>query len=149
MRLKSFGKYAIIVENQQINKFQINQSTNRTNMKKFDIHDRIFRFVIEVLKLIKYIPQTVENKIIINQFVRSVTSVGANDQEADGVSSRKDFIHCYTIVRKELKETRYWLSILSELDSKLRVKFSNSIKENDELIKIISSIISKTAVKIS
>jgi len=118
-------------------------------MKKFDIHDRIFRFVIEVLKLIKYIPQTVENKIIINQLVRSVTSVGANDQEADGVSSRKDFMHCYTIVRKELKETRYWLSILSELDNKLKRKFSNSIRENNELIKIISSIISKAATKIS
>ena len=118
-------------------------------MKKFDIHDRIFRFVIEVLKLIKYIPQTVENKIIINQLVRSVTSVGANDQEADGVSSRKDFMHCYTIVRKELKETRYWLSILSELDNKLKRKFSNSIRENNELIKIISSIISKVATKIS
>ena len=118
-------------------------------MKKFDIHDRIFRFVIEVLELIKYIPQTVENKIIINQLVRSVTSVGANDQEADGVSSRKDFMHCYTIVRKELKETRYWLSILSELDNKLKRKFSNSIRENNELIKIISSIISKVATKIS
>jgi len=125
------------------------QSTNKTNMKKFDIHDRIFRFVIEVLELIKYIPQTVENKIIINQLVRSVTSVGANDQEADGVSSRKDFMHCYTIVRKELKETRYWLSILSELDNKLKSKFSNSIRENNELIKIISSIISKVATKIS
>ena len=118
-------------------------------MKKFDIHDRIFRFVIEVLKLIKYIPQTVENKIIINQLVRSLTSTGANDQEADGVSSRKDFIHCYAIVRKELKETRYWLSVLSELDNKLKAKFLNSIKESDELIKIVSSIISKSAVKIS
>lgn len=116
--------------------------------RKFDIHDRIFKFVIEVLKLIKHIPPTVENKIIINQLVRSVTSVGANDQEADGVSSRRDFLHCYTIVRKELKETRYWLQILSELDLKLKNKFTNSINENDELIKIISSIVSKTAVKI-
>lgn len=116
--------------------------------RKFDIHDRIFKFVIEVLKLIKYISPTVENKIIINQLVRSVTSVGANDQEADGVSSRKDFLHCYTIVRKELKETRYWLSILSELDAKLNNKFAGSISESDELIKIVSSIISKTAVKI-
>lgn len=91
-------------------------------MKKFDIHDRIFGFVVDTLKIIKYVPQTVENKIIINQLVRSVTSVGANDQEADGVSSRRDFIHCYTIVRKELKETRYWLLLLVQvngLESKL------------------------------
>lgn len=115
-------------------------------MKTFDIHRRIFEFVINVLKEIKYIPPTVENKIITNQLIRSVTSVGANDQEADGVSSKRDFIHCYTIVRKELKETRYWLSVLSELDSKLKIRFSDLIKENEELIKIISTIISKAAL---
>ena len=116
--------------------------------RKFDIHDRIFRFVIVVLKLIKYIPPSVENKIIINQLVRSVTSIGANDQEADGVSSKRDFIHCYTIARKELKETRYWLQILSELDLKLKNKFTNSISESEELIKIVSTIISKSTVNI-
>lgn len=72
-------------------------------MRKFDIHDRILDFVIDVLKNMKYIPLSIENKIITNQLVRAVTSVGANDQEADGVSSKRDFIHCYTVVRKELK----------------------------------------------
>ncbi|RJQ38173.1 four helix bundle protein [Candidatus Microgenomates bacterium] len=115
-------------------------------MKQFDIHERIFKFVIRTLKMIKYIPQTVENKIIINQLVRSVTSSGANDQEADGVSSKRDFIHCYTIVRKELKETYYWLSLLSELDEKLNKRLPDLLKENNELIKIISSIISKAAI---
>ena len=117
-------------------------------MKKFDIHERIFAFVIRTLKMIKYIPPTVENKIIINQLVRAVTSVGANDQEADGVSSRRDFIHCYTVVRKELKETRYWLSILSELDGKLKARLGDLLQENSELIKIVSSIISKAAINI-
>ena len=117
-------------------------------MKKFDIHERIFDFVIRTLKMIKYIPPTVENKIIVNQLVRAVTSVGANDQEADGVNSKRDFIHCYTIVRKELKETRYWLSILAELDSKLKSRLGDLLQENSELIKIVSSIISKAAVSV-
>ena len=115
-------------------------------MKIFDIHERIFSFVVNTLKQIKYFPQSEENKIIINQLIRSVTSVGANDQEADGVSSKRDFIHCYTIVRKELKETRYWLSLLSELNPPLKMRLESSIKESDELIKIISSIISKAAL---
>ncbi len=118
-------------------------------MKPFDIHKRIFAFVIEVLKVIKYIPVTVENKIIVNQLIRSVTSCGANDQEADGVSTKRDFIHCYTVVRKELKETHYWLSVLSALDLKLKARLENLIKENDELIKIVSKIISNSATKIS
>lgn len=115
-------------------------------MKPFDIHKRIFDFVIEVLKVIKYIPVTVENKIIVNQLIRSATSCGANDQEADGVSSKRDFIHCYTIVRKELKETHYWLSVLSALDSKLEAKLAELVKENKELIKIVSKIISNAAL---
>lgn len=116
-------------------------------MKKFDIHDRIFSFVSQTLKLIRYIPQTVENKIIINQLIRSATSVGANDQEADGVSSRRDFIHCYTVVRKELKETRYWLLLLLEINPGLKDRLSSEIVESEELIKIISSIIGNAALK--
>jgi len=34
-------------------------------MKVFDIHKRIFDFVLNALKQIKYVPQTEENKIII------------------------------------------------------------------------------------
>lgn len=115
-------------------------------MKVFDIHERNFKFVVNTLKLIKYLPKSLENQIIINQLIRSVTSVGANDQEADGVSSKKDFIHCYTIVRKELKETRYWLTLLIELNPTLKLKLEPQISENNELIKIISSIISKAAL---
>lgn len=117
-------------------------------MKKFDIHARIFDFVIEVLKSIKYIPLSVENKIITNQLIRAVTSTGANDQEADGVSSKRDFIHCYTIVRKELKETSYWLSILSELDGKLKLRLNSLLSENQELIKIVSTIIKNAAINV-
>lgn len=86
---------------------------------QYEIHDRIFSFVVGGLSIVRYIPKTIESRIIVEQFVRALTSVGANDNEADGVSSKKDFIHVYTIVRKELKETRYWLRIIAELYSDL------------------------------
>lgn len=108
---------------------------------QYEIHDRIFRFVINGLKIIKHIPSSVESRIIIDQYARALTSVGANDNEADGVSSKKDFIHCYTVVRKELKETRYWLRILAELYPRLKSQIDPLLKENEELIKIISTII--------
>ena len=115
-------------------------------MKKFDIHDRIFVFVISVLKETKNVPKTMENKIILNQLIRSVTSVGANDQEADGVSTKRDFIHCCTLVRKELTETRYWMRVLSELDDPLKSKLVKHIRESEELIKILSVIIKNAAL---
>ena len=113
--------------------------------QQYEIHTRIFNFVVRGLKVTRNIPLSVESKIIIDQYVRSLTSVGANDNEADGVTSKKDFIHVYTIVRKELKEVRYWLMVISELYSNLKPRLNNMIEENLELIKIVSSIIIKAS----
>ncbi len=110
-------------------------------MSQYEIHERIFSFVVRGLKVVTYLPKTVEVKIIFDQYVRALTSIGANDNEADGVSSKKDFIHIYTIVRKELKETRYWLRIIEELFPGIKPRLHNLLQENEELIKIVSSII--------
>lgn len=109
--------------------------------KQYDIHERIFSFVASGLKLVRFLPKTTESMIVVNQYLRSLTSVGANDSEADGVTSKKDFIHAYTIVRKELKETRYWLRIIVELYPQLIPRVKELLDESDKLIKIVSSII--------
>lgn len=74
-------------------------------MKEYDIHERIFNFIVMVIELFNKLPKTPTNLIIIGQATRSVTSMGANDQEADGALTKKDFIHGFTIVRKEGEET--------------------------------------------
>lgn len=113
-----------------------------------DIHQRIFTFITRGLKVLRYIPKSLESKVIIDQYTRSLTSVGANDNEADGTTSKKDFIHSYTIVRKELKETYYWLRIIGEMNDSLRSRLQNLLKENDELIRIVSKIMSNTSKRI-
>ena len=113
---------------------------------RYEIYDRIFDFVVSVIKQVKYFPNTETNKIIINQLLRSVTSIGANANEADGTSTKKDFIHCFTIVRKESKETIYWLKLLSETNSK-RDFISGLINEGEEIVAVISKIILKTRRK--
>lgn len=79
-----------------------------------DIHDRIYNFIIRVLNLIKALPKNQENIIFSEQLTRCVTSMGANDQEADACGTRRDFISKYTIVKKENKETNFWLKIIFE-----------------------------------
>lgn len=113
--------------------------------KQYDIHERIFNFVVRGLRVIRFLPKTTESKIIIEQYIRALTSIGANDSEADGVTTKKDFIHVYTIVRKELKETRYWLRIIAELYMDLKPRLQSLLQENEELIKIVSSIIINAA----
>ncbi len=50
---------------------------------------------------------------LISQIVRSATSVGANYMEANGASSKKDFRNKIYICKKEIKETKHWLRMLS------------------------------------
>ena len=60
--------------------------------KEYDIHERIFSFVIAVVGFLNKLPKTSTNFIFIGQCIRAVTSMGANDQEADGALTKKDFI---------------------------------------------------------
>lgn len=124
-----------------------NKLTITNSQYKYDIYPRIFKFVIEVIKLTRLIPKNEENKVIISQLLRSVTSVGANANEADGVSSKKDFIHCFTVVRKEGKESTYWLLLLSELNLQIKEKIENLIREGNEIVSIVSKIISNSRNK--
>lgn len=109
--------------------------------EKHEIHNRIYQFVLQVLNILKYLPRTPENLVLIKQVVRSAGSVGANASEADGAESRKEFIHKFTISKKEAKETCYWLSLISDHNQQLKDKFITLIDENRQIIAIISKII--------
>lgn len=121
-----------------------------TSKKVYDIHERIFKFIVEVLKFIEKLPRSTANKVIIAQLTRSVTSMGANDQEADGAATRKEFVHRYSIVRKEGKETSFWLRLIGAINPPKRPKADKLKAECEEIIAIVSRIISnanKTSVK--
>ena len=125
------------------------QMSNTTNNEikeksKYDIHKRIYDFIIRVIKLVNTLSKNPSNLVIISQILRSVTSMGANDQEADGTLTKKDFLHCYTIVRKESKETNFWLSLISDTNPILKPRMEEVVKEGREITAIVSSIINKT-----
>lgn len=121
-----------------------NDKSINNNKSKIDIHDRIYKFVIRVINLTKQLPKTPQNLVIINQVLRSATSMGANDQEADGSLTTRDFIHSYVIVRKEGKETYYWLSVISDTNPSFKSRMAGLLQENKEIVKIVSTIVVKT-----
>lgn len=112
------------------------------------IHERVFAFVIRGLQVHKYLPKSVEFRIVIDQFLRSLTSVGANNTEEDGVSSRKNFIHFYSVVCKELGETYYGFRVIVKLYPTIKPQIGEFVKEHEELILIVSLII-KNSIKSS
>lgn len=107
----------------------------------YEIHARIYAFVLSVLNSVQFIPKNLENVELIRQLVRAAASIGANAAEADSAESKKDFIHKFTISKKEAQECYYWLSLLADHNAKIKLKFSPLLEENRQLIAIISTII--------
>lgn len=118
-----------------------------SNSKQINIHERIYAFVLEVIKLTQQLQKNPSNIVIVNQILRSATSVGANDQEADAAESRKDFIAKYTIAKKELKETSYWLKLINDTNQTINNDIKTLRNESEELLRIISTIIINTKNK--
>ena len=72
------------------------------------IADLSMEFSIKIVKLCDGIKG---KSAIVNQLLRSGTSIGANIHEANYASSRADFIAKMQIALKECYETEYWFSL--------------------------------------
>lgn len=114
------------------------------NNNKHNIHERIYQFILKVLRFTAKLPKTFTNQQIISQLIRSVTSVGANDQEANGTLTRADFIHCYTTVRKEGNESIFWIRLLGDCNPAFSNEAKLLVQEGDEIVRIVTTIIFNT-----
>jgi four helix bundle protein len=117
--------------------------TKPQTISKFDLEARTLHFSIAVIQLCKQLPQETINYKLVDQLVRSATSIGANYREANDALSKKDFIHRLRITRKEAKETLYWLKLIWEANPKQQKNISPLLDEADELRNILSAIINK------
>ena len=109
--------------------------------KQFDLEERTAKFGESIIEFVQKLPKNSVNNPLINQIVRSGTSVGANYMEADEAESKKDFSHKIAICKKEAKETMYWLRILAKANPNKKEECRELWKEDHELVLIFSAII--------
>ena len=69
---------------------------------------------LQVIKVCKELRISKCESALINQFLRSGTSVGANVREAQYAHGTADFIAKLQIALKECSETEYWIELLIE-----------------------------------
>ncbi len=120
----------------------------RTNFKQmpiYDLEDRTLSFAKDVRTFIKEIPKSLCNNEDSRQLIRSSGSVGANYIEANEALGKRDFKMRIRIAGKEAKESRYWLRLLDIKDSNLVKERERLIDESSQLLKILSSILIKSA----
>lgn len=83
-------------------------------MKESELRTRAKTLALHVIAVCDDIEPRKGRGVLVNQIVRSVTSVGANIHEANYASSRADFINKFQIALKECYETDYWLGLFKD-----------------------------------
>ena len=108
--------------------------------RKYDLEERTALFGENVIVFVRKIKQDEVSKPLIRQIVRSSTSIGANYMEADGGVSKKDFRNKIGTCKKEAKETKHWLRMISKSNPEKTEECRALWKEAHELVLIFSKI---------
>ncbi|MEK7597503.1 MAG: four helix bundle protein [Patescibacteria group bacterium] len=116
---------------------------------KYALEERVGGFAENIIDLIKKVRINITNKNIIEQLIRSATSIGANYFEANGSSSKRDFINKIAISKKEAIETQYWLRLLNKTDDYLKEEIIKLWDEAKQIGMILSKIISNVRKTLS
>lgn len=110
------------------------------NKKEYNLEERTAKFAEDVIIFCRTISKDQLVMPIITQLLRSATSIGANYMEANGASSKKDFVNKIFICKKEAQETKYWLRMIKISHPKLESQINLLLKESQELILIFQKI---------
>ena len=128
---------------QRSSKSQIPNPNEKKKEKVYDIRDRTLQFGQRIIDIADMLPDGLATEVIRKQILRSGMSVGANVEEGDGTLTKRDFINKFVIARKEAKEVKYWLRMLSGkfIDEE---EIQDDIKEAQEIVNVLSAIIINT-----
>lgn len=126
----------------------MNVELNNKNTFKQQFKKRCFLFSLDILKIAEILRNKRFNWILIDQLVRSATSIGANVVEGGNSTSKKEFINYFQIALKSASETLYWLALLKEINKSDDKEIDRLIQECVEIKKLISTIILNTKSKL-
>jgi four helix bundle protein len=108
---------------------------------KYDLAERTAKFAENVIRFALKIPQNSVTNPLITQLVKAGTSVGANYDEAEEAESKKDFRHKICICRKESRESKFWLRMITVAAPRLRDNAAILWQEAKELHLIFCKIV--------
>jgi len=111
------------------------------NEKSDTLSGRLLGFAAKVIIIADALPNTVAGRHVGGQLIRAGTSCGSNYEEACGAESRSDFAHKLSIVLKELKESRFWLRLISRTEMLTSNHTESVLDECQQLCAIVAKSI--------
>ena len=106
-----------------------------------DLVERLEDFAAAIIKLYAKMPNSYAGQYLAQQIIRSSCSSALNYGEALGAGTSKDRINKLRISLKELRESLRNLNIQKKADLISTPDCDNLVKENDELIRIVVTLI--------
>ncbi len=110
---------------------------------KNEFKNRLYQFVLRLIKFISSLPKNSISIVIVNQAMRSSTSILANYIEARASSSRKEFTNYFQYSLKSANETVIWLMLLKDTNNGDQKELEYLLKELNEIANIFGSSIIK------
>ena len=104
-------------------------------------------FALDVIQVCKELRMAKCESALINQLLRSGTSIGANIHEAQYAQGTKDFISKFEIALKECNESEYWLELLFETNSLTETDFKGFHSKCIELRRMLVSSVTTLKTK--
>ena len=95
------------------------------------------QFAVDMIHLCDTMKTRNKATAIINQLLRSGTSIGANIHEANYASSKADFINKFQIALKECYETDYWLDVFHEAGMLSKAEYDTAFSQCSKLRKLL------------
>jgi four helix bundle protein len=109
-----------------------------------ELEDRLSTYAKRVRDFSQKLKQNVTNIEYIKQLIKASSSVGANYIEASDDLGRADEKMKIKISRREVKEAKYFLSLVMTYDDKkLEVERNSLVDESGQIQKILSAILNK------
>ena len=108
-------------------------------MTNDQLKGRTKMFSIMVINLVEKMPNTISTRVVLNQIVKSATSVGANYRAVCRARSDREFVAKMNIVLEEADETLFWLEIIIEKEWLNKSDIKPIWKEGNELTAIFVS----------
>ena len=112
------------------------------------IANKSFDFAIDIVNLYKRLSTSNKNCVLLNQLLRSATSIGANVKDGLRGQSKRDFLSKMYIALKEADETEYWILLLVETEFIEKDLGNEMLNECREISKILNSIVKTTKKQI-
>jgi four helix bundle protein len=109
-----------------------------------DIRERAFAFGCRVARLALSLTPRPGIRGLVDQLLRSGTSVGANLEEAKAASTKREFLRDIEISLREAREAWYWLRIYKELQLGDPGTVLELVNEADSIVRILTSIVVST-----